>query len=113
MLPVTDFKRPEKGETNHSDQGAALGVLEVGIFEVEAARLEGFEKRLYLPPVGVSAQGFSRIAVGHNDDELLVTAPSCSNGKLTPTNLVAVVEASRLQGFKLPKKGCELKPVVS
>ena len=55
VLPVTNFERPEEGETNGSDKGAqALSVFKMSIFKVEAARLEGFEERFDLPSAGVS-----------------------------------------------------------
>ena len=70
-LPFTGRVGEREGDGEYGDEfGDPFGVDNVGIFEVEAPRLDGPEQRLDLPAPTIVGQGGSGIGVGCNDEQV-------------------------------------------
>ena len=77
-LPFTGRVGEREGDGEYGDEfGDPFGVDNVGIFEVEAPRLDGPEQRLDLPAPAVVGQGGSGIGVGCNDEQVSTGKSRC------------------------------------
>src|SRR3954463_14083861 len=75
-LPFTGRVGERKGYGQHSEKRAdPVGVNEVGILEVEAARLEGCKERFDLPPPPIVGQGDLWIRVGSDHQQVPTDQP--------------------------------------
>ena len=75
-LPFTGRVGERKGHGQHSEKLAdPVGVNEVGVLEIEAARLGGRKERFDLPPPPVMGQGDLRISVGGDHKEVPADQP--------------------------------------
>src|SRR3954453_16383490 len=75
-LPFASRVGERKGYGQHSEKLAdPVGVNEVGIFEIEAARLGSREERLDLPPPPVMGQGALGIRVGGDYKQVSADQP--------------------------------------
>ena len=75
-LPFTGRVGERKGHGQHSEKLAdPVGVNEVGILEIEAARLGGREERFDLPPPPVMGQGALWIRVGSDNKQVSADQP--------------------------------------
>ena len=78
-LPFTGRMGERKGHSQHSQKLAdPVGVDEVGVLEIEAARLGGRKERLDLPPTPLLSQGNLRIRVGGDHQQIPADQPCCS-----------------------------------
>src|SRR4051812_19718309 len=82
-LPFTGGVGERKGHSQHSEKLAdAVGVNEMGILEIEAARLGSREERLDLPPPPVMGQGALGIRVGGDYKQVSADQPRrCQFGR--------------------------------
>jgi predicted ABC-type transport system involved in lysophospholipase L1 biosynthesis ATPase subunit len=75
-LPFTNRVGERKGHSQHGEKLAdPSGVDEVGVLEIEAARLGGRKKRFDLPPTPILSQGDLRIGVGGNHQQVPADQP--------------------------------------
>src|SRR5215218_2554124 len=75
-LPFASRVGERKGYGQHGEKLAdPIGVNEVGILELEAARLGGRKKRFDLPPPPVMGQGALWIRVGSDDKQVSADQP--------------------------------------
>src|SRR3954468_9057130 len=75
-LPFTGGVGERKGHSQHSEKLAdPVGVNDVGVLEIEAARLGGCKERLDLPPPPVMGQGDLRISVGGDYKQVSADQP--------------------------------------
>jgi len=75
-LPFTGRVGERKGHGQHSEKLAdPVGVNEVGILEIEAARLGSREERFDLPPPPVMGQGALWIRVGGDHKQVSADQP--------------------------------------
>src|SRR5215217_4584703 len=75
-LPFASRVGERKGYGQHSEKLAdPVGVNEVGILEIEAARLGSREERFDLPPPPVMGQGALWIRVGSDDKQVSADQP--------------------------------------
>ena len=78
-LPFTGRMGERKGHGQHGEKLAdPVGVNEVGVLEIEAARLGGRKKRFDLPPTPIVGQGDLRIRVGGDHQQISAGQPRCS-----------------------------------
>ena len=75
-LPFASRVGERKGYGQHSEKLAdPVGVNEVGLLEIEAARLGSREERFDLPPPSVMGQGALWIRVGGDDKQVSADQP--------------------------------------
>src|SRR5215210_246618 len=75
-LPFTGRVGEREGHGQHGEKLAdPVGVNEVGILEIEAARLGGRKKRFDLPPPPILSQGNLRIRVGRDYKQVSADQP--------------------------------------
>ena len=87
-LPFASRVGERKGYGQHSEKLAdPVGVNEVGILEIEAARLGGREERLDLPPPPVMGQGDLGIGVGGDHQEFPLTNRVAASFSAGPSEL--------------------------
>ncbi len=78
-LPFASRVGERKGHGQHGEKLAnPVGVNEVGVLEIEAARLGGREERFDLPPMSIVGQGDLRIRVGGDHQQVPADQPRCS-----------------------------------